>query len=563
MKQKAINFLRLLLGFFFICTIASATGRIYYFDIRSSAIKSLGDLSDVSSTAISGSYGIVVKYNHLTGLYEALQDSFGIAGGVDSLVVDELTIGMLNADSMTGGMVRANTLDAATIMEAGVADWADSTDITDDGIGNEDLGPNIVTTTEIRDGTIAAVDIGDAELAALAGIMSAADRLPYFTGSGTANFTYLSSFARGILGDDTDSAVRATLGLDALALLAAVDSSTVTDDGIGNEDIGPNTVTTVEIRDLTIAKGDLSATAVDSSKVAAKALSLDDISTWNASYGYVIKWDPATSAWSAQVDSFAVIAGGAYIDSTNITNDSIGEEDLGPNVVTTTAIRDGTIALVDIADAATGIDDNDLVEVDGADIADDEYARFTSTGLESRTAAEVAQDIDGSISNAGSLVETGTVATGTWASNITLGIGESIHLAPPSGLSDGEFVGMTTTLESGYDTSAFADVVYFDGGTTEFYLADHDTEAESGPVPIYLALEAKGDGVSCIVLIEGWIREDDWDLAAGATVYIGNTGNPTTTVGDIGSGEWIRAIGHSYDADTIYFNPDAVWGEAP
>jgi len=136
---------------------------------------------------------------------------------------------VLNSTTLGSNIVNSSLTSLGTI---GTGVWA----ATDVAVAHGGTGASTAANARVNLGLVIGTNIQaySAGLAAIAGLTSAANKLPYFTGSGSAAVTDFSAYGRTLVDDADASAARTTLGLGTMATqnLNAVNIDGGTIDGI-------------------------------------------------------------------------------------------------------------------------------------------------------------------------------------------------------------------------------------------------------------------------------------------------------------------------------------------
>ncbi len=217
------------------------TGTTFSADIKanSGVVISGGEIAlDLDASSISGSLGIADGGTNATSA-SAARTNLGLAIGSDiqshSGILDDIAA---TTQAANKGIFFDTANSAATfdLTAAGRALLDDA----DAAAQRTTLGLAIGTN----------VQAANSNLSSLAGLTSAANKLPFFTGSGTADLADLTAFARTLLDDANASTARATLGLsigsNVQAYSAQLAAFAALDDSDGNIVVGNGSTFVVE-----------------------------------------------------------------------------------------------------------------------------------------------------------------------------------------------------------------------------------------------------------------------------------------------------------------------------
>jgi hypothetical protein len=301
-----------------------------------------------------------------------------------------------------------------------------------------------------------------------------------------------------------------------------------------------------------------------------------------------------TSAPAAGADFFGVLLGDTMSIGTP-SDATITAAKLATTVITgltaSTTIADADLVLVDDGANGTlrkmtradfmsfGISNTNAVKIDAADVADDEYARFTANGLESRTAAEVAADIEGSIDAVGTLAA-GAISSGFGNIDIgsstfdTTGAVSTGDLSPAGdvAVADAKYIKLggsrMATVEPATDSTGYGVVIGFDSAgsvsagdavyiNSSGKVAQANAQVGSVTDPVIgIATNAgASDGDDVYVLTHGIWRMDAETFTAGDPVYLGETAGALTATAPSTDGDYAQRIGIAVSDDCVLVMP--------
>jgi hypothetical protein len=332
-----------------------------------------------------------------------------------------------------------------------ISDSSNTSSITDGNTVSFSGGTGI-TAAVTQDGDVVTYSL-DAELQALSSVTSAADALPYFTGSETASVTTLSSFGRSLIDDADAAAARTTLGVDQagtdnstdVTLAGSYDYLTISGQAIT---LGQIDLTTDVTGALPLANGGTNATTAGDARtnlglaigtdVQAHGDILDDLSGLTQAENKLPYFDSSTTAATTDLSSF----GRSLIDDADAAaaRTTLGVDQAGTDNSTDVTLVTTTADYLSIVGQAITLGQIDLATDVTGSLPNANLANSTITVSDGSNSTATA--LGGTITFAGTANE---VTVGESAGTITVGLPDDVTIGNDLTVTGNLYVTGTTT----------------------------------------------------------------------------------------------------------------------